>query len=127
MHHRLFKLRLWFEDRFPTARQRLFALAAAPLMLVCLVWIIFFAATSTSGGTGTVRVSAAVRHAAELTDTLHRDPAFTGVTVRQHVDYPDRFRVEGQVGRAADLELLKMRLAEIDPDQPFVIEVRVPR
>lgn len=119
-----FKVRLWFEDRLPDPRQRRTALILAPVMALCLAWIVFFVVSSAMAGPARVRQTPQVKHAAEITGKLHQEPDFAGVTVLQHVDYPGKFRVSGAVKSKAEIELLKVRLSEMDPKGEFVVEVR---
>lgn len=118
------RLRWWLDDRFPDPRQRARAAALAAGILLCAAWIGLFAvrAGADGGQARPARPTAAMRHAAELQSRLRAaDPAFAGVIIRPHLDYPGRLHI---TGAAPDAEALRAKIAELDPEARAIIELR---
>lgn len=102
----------------------------AAAVVVCGGWIVVFAVgtiarASSGGAAAVVPESPMVRAGQAITRKLRGESRFAEVTVRPHVDYPDRLRVTGQVAGEADLADLKQRLSELEPSRAFVVEVQV--
>lgn len=126
----LAQVRWWLDDRLPEPRQKRLAVVMAAAVILCGGWILVFAvgtiARASSGSdAGAVPESPMVKAGQAITLKLRDEGWFAEVSVRPHVDYPDKLRVSGQVSSDTDLAALKQRLSELDPARAFVVEVKV--
>lgn len=118
------KLRWWLDDRFPERRQRIVAAVAAPVIGVCTLWVVVFAARAVMGpSSASAAWSPEVEAGQRVTDQLRQTAAFQGITVRPHIDFPAKLHVTGRVASAADAKALEERVRELAGERELVIEV----
>lgn len=101
-------------------------IAASLVLLVCLVWLAFFVATSVSiYRPAREKDTPGWRIAKQINEALLQDPDFADASVAVENERPLRFRVAGGVRTEEALAKLRLQIQQLRPENDYEFEVEV--